>query len=99
MTWLIEDRQGEIHEVGDDERVLVIAINENASRNWLLENDLPPFGRQFTCTNDWRFISGGNWRFVLWLEGYQLNPEAADFERSVKQLKNRLPYVVRDIYA
>lgn len=100
MSWLVEDRKGEVHEIAADERVLIIALNENTARNWLLENNLPPFGSQFTCADDWRFISGGNWRVVLWLEGRQFNPEIANFERSVGYLKKKLgANRVRDIYA
>lgn len=86
MTWLVEDRKGEIHELLEDERVLIVGPNENYSRNWLLTNQLPHYGHQFTVPQHWYTVAGGNWSVVIWLEGWEFSEEADHFKRLVPNL-------------
>lgn len=95
MTWLIEDRKGELHEVLEDERTLVIGPNENYARNWLLENHLPLFGSQFTVPTEWHCFSGGNWAVVVWLEGCEFHQHIDGFKLAV----SKLPKVRLEIFA
>lgn len=86
MTWLIEDRKAELHEILEDERVLVIGPNESYSRNWLLDSHLPHFGNQFTVPTQWYTITGGNWAVVVWLEGWEFNEIAGGIRLAVSKL-------------
>lgn len=80
MSWLIEDRFGEVHEIGEDERALIVGPNESYSRNWLLDQHLPPFGGQFTVPQSNQVIGTGTWRVVVWLSGWEANPNAQAIE-------------------
>lgn len=96
MSWLVEDRKGEVHEIDEDERVLVIGRDENYSRNWLLDAGLPPFGTMFTVPSGWRAIMRkGNWAVLIWLEGWEFSSEA----EAIKKKTSELELVKQEIFA
>lgn len=87
MTWLVEDNKGELHEILEDERVLVIGPNENYCRNWLLESHLPVFGSQFTVPLQWYNVADGNWAVIVYLDGWEFHQQAGEFKRAIARLK------------
>lgn len=72
MTWLIEDKSGEFHEVLEDERILVLAGNQVEAHHWLREQGIPPYGRHLTIVSEHnpRILDGGRWDVYVYLPGY-----------------------------
>lgn len=72
MSWLITDRNGELHEVLEDERILVLAGRQTEAHEWLRETGIPPYGRHVTIvsTHNERVLDGGRWDVYVFLPGY-----------------------------
>lgn len=99
MTWLIEDRHGEIHEILEDERVLVLARNQWCARNWLQDNHLPAYGRQFTVAPSARALEGGRWPVILLLDCFHDRPDAAQIKSMLDRNSAKLRQPPRGIEA
>lgn len=72
MTWLITDRNGELHEVLEDERILVLCGNQREAHDWLREVGIPPYGRHLTLVSQYNdlVVRGGRWDVYVFLPGY-----------------------------
>lgn len=99
MTWLIEDRAGELHEVLEDERVLVLARDQECGRTWLREEGLPPFGRQFVVSPSPRALEGGRWPVVVELDCFRENPWFGLIYSAVDRSAEKMPTPPRLIQA
>lgn len=72
MTWLIPDRDGQLHEVLEDERILIFASGRREAHDWLREVGIPPYGRRVTIVSQHNdlILRGGRWDVYVFLPGY-----------------------------
>ena len=72
MTWLITDRAGDLHEVLEDERILVLCENQAEAHHWLRDQGIPPYGRHVSIVSGHnpRILDGGRWDVYVFLPGY-----------------------------
>lgn len=58
MSWEIHDEKGKPHEIADDERVAVLAMNHGCAREVMHRLGLPPYAKQFRVSPDPRTLEG-----------------------------------------
>lgn len=97
MTWLIEDEAGDVHEILEDERVLVLAQNSYCAQAWLREEGLPPYGRQFVVSPSPRALGGGRWPVIVEVSCFYRNRDAFAIERALAHTVGRMPTPPRTI--
>lgn len=82
---LIEGLDGEVHEIGDDERALVLAKGPECAHDWFRRNGIPPFGRQFTINPTPRQLQGGRWPVIIKFTCFPSHPESFEIQRIVER--------------
>lgn len=91
-TFLLEDRYGELHEVSQNDRVLVLGGSERETHDWVRAQGQLPYGRQWVLVprHGPRLLEGARFDVIVTLPSFDLHPQYSTVLCAVQRIAAKM---------